>query len=171
MMTFIPETIRVATETFSPVGAGMLALLAAIVITGLWEFVIQEVKLRRLDQKRRRMTANDQNIESDRDWARVNAIDIGGGRESAAKAESIQSTMRHFDRAVERLRKLDGNRMGDDPIIGRVTHHLDSDLRGVWSAGDLAEINVQSSKELPMLLHGNGSKGKLRRQEGRHRYR
>jgi hypothetical protein len=170
MMTFIPESIRVATETFSPVSAGMLALLTAIVITGLWEFAIQEIKLKRLGQKRRRMTATNQNIESDRDGARSNAIDIGGGRENAVNSKSVQSTMRHFDRAVERLRKLDGN-LCDNPIIDRVTHDLDSDLRGVWSARDLAKSNVHGSKELPVLLHGNGSKGKLRRQQRRHRYR
>jgi hypothetical protein len=169
MMTFIPESIRVATETFSPVSAGMLALLTAIVITGLWEFAIQEIKLKRLDQKRRRMTAINQNIESDRDGGRSNAIDVGGGREKA-DAKSVQSTMRHFDQAVERLRKLDGN-LCDNPIIDRVMHDLDSDLHGVWSARDLAKSNVHGGKELPVLLHGNGSKGKLRRQQRRHRYR
>jgi hypothetical protein len=143
MTTLIPESIRVATESFSPVSAGMLAL-----------FAIQEIKLKRLGQKRRRMTATNQNIESDRGGGRGNAIDVGGGRENAA------STMRHFDRAVERLRKLDGNRMCDNPIIDCVTHDLDSDIRGIWSA----RANVQGSKELPVLLHGNGSKGKLRRQ-------
>jgi hypothetical protein len=162
MTTLIPESIRVATESFSPVSAGMLALLAAIVITGLWEFAIQEIKLKRLGQKRRRMTATNQNIESDRGGGRGNAIDVGGGRENAA------STMRHFDRAVERLRKLDGNRMCDNPIIDCVTHDLDSDIRGIWSARDLAKSNVQGRKELPVLLHGNGSKGKLRRRQRRH---
>jgi hypothetical protein len=61
--------------------------------------------------------------------------------------------------------------MCDNPIIDRVTHDLDGDLRGIWSAGDLAKSDVQGSKELPVLLHGNGSKGKLRRQQRRHRYR
>jgi hypothetical protein len=72
--------------------------------------------------------------------------------------------MRHFARAVERLQKLDSKRMGDDPIIHSVTQDLASDLRGMWSARDLAKGNVQGSKDLPLLLHGKGSKGKLRRQ-------
>jgi hypothetical protein len=171
MMTFIPESIRLATETFSPVSAGILALLAAIVITGFWEFLIEEIKLKRLDQKRRRMTATNQNIESGRDGDRDNAIDVGAGSESAANAESVQSTLRHFDRAVERLQKLDGNLISDNPSIDRVTQDLDSDLRGLWSARDLAKGDVQGSKNLPVLLHGNGSKGKLRRQERQPRYR
>ena len=170
-MTFIPESFRVATETFSPVSAGMLALLTAIVITGFWEFLIQEIKLKRLEQKRRRMTAINQNIESDRDRGRGNEIDAGVGIESATNGISIQSSMGHFARAVERLQKLDSNLMGDNPTIDRVTQDLDSDLRGLWSARDLAKGSVQGSKDPPVLLHGNGSKGKLRRQERRRRYR
>jgi hypothetical protein len=170
-MTFIPESIRVATETFSPVSAGMLALLATIVITGFWEFLIQEIKLKRLEQKRRRMTATNQNIESDRDQDRDHGIDLGGGIESAANGKSIQSSMDHFDRAVERLQKLDSRLMGDNPTIDRVTQDLESDLRGLWSARGLATGDVQGSKNLPVLLHGNGSKGKLRRQERQRRCR
>lgn len=170
-MTFIPESIRVATETFSPVSAGMLALLAAIVITGFWEFLIQEIKLKRLEQRRRRVTATNQNTEGDPDRGRGNGLDVGHGRECATNAKSVQSLMRHFDRAVERLQKLDNNLMGDNPIIDRVAQDLDSDLRGVWSARDLARGNVQGGKDVPVLLHGNGSKGKLRRQERRRRYR
>jgi hypothetical protein len=131
-MTFIPESIRVATETFSPVSAGMLALLAAIVITGFWEFLIQEIKLKRLEQKRRRMTATNQNIESDRDRGRGNEIDVGVGIESVTNGKSFQSSMDHFARAVERLQELDSNLMVDNPIIDRVTQELASDVRGVW---------------------------------------
>jgi multidrug resistance efflux pump len=99
------------------------------------------------------------------------AIDIGGGRECATNAKSVQSSMRHFARAVERLQKLDSKRMGDDPAIHRVTQDLASDLRGMWSARDSAKDNVQGSKDLPLLLHGKGFKGKLRRQESSRRSR
>jgi hypothetical protein len=167
MMALIPESLSIATETFSPVSAGMVALVAAIVITGFWEFLIQEIKLKRLEQKRRRMTATNQNVKSDRDRGR--GIGVGGGRHCATNAESDQSTMRHFDRAVERLQKLDSNRVGDNPITDRVTQDLASDLRGTWSARDLAKGNVQGSKDLPVLLHGRGSKGKLRPQERQRR--
>jgi hypothetical protein len=170
-MTFIPESIRVATETFSPVSAGMLALLAAIVITGFWEFLIQEIKLKRLEQKCRQMTATNQNIESDRDRGRDNGVDVGGGRECATDAKSVQASLDHFARAVERLQKLDSNLMGDNPNIDRVTHDLESDPRGVWSARDLAKGNKQGDEDLLVLLHGNDSKGKLRRQERQRRYR
>ena len=170
MVTFIPESIRVAAESFSPVSAGMLALLAAIVITGFWEFLIQEIKLKRLEQKRRPKTATNQNIESDPHWGHGNGIDAGDGRECTTDAKSVQSSMDHFDRAVERLQKLDSNLMGDSTIIDRVTQDLFSDLRGVWSARDLAKDKLHGSKDLPVLLHGNGSKGKLRQQR-RRRYR
>jgi len=56
----------------------MVALVAAIVITGFWEFLIQEIKLKRLEQKRRRMTATNQNVKSDR--GRGRGIGVGGGR-------------------------------------------------------------------------------------------
>jgi hypothetical protein len=79
--------------------------------------------------------------------------------------------MDHFDRAVERLQKLDSNLSGDSTIIDRVTQHLAGDIRGVWSARDLAKDNAQGCKDLPVLPHGSGSKGKLRWQERRHRYR
>jgi hypothetical protein len=170
MMTALnPESFNIATETFSPVSAGIVALLAAIVTTGFWEFLIEEIKLKSLEQKRRRMTTTIQNIESDHDQGRGNGID--GGSECATTAKSVQSSMRHFDRAVERLQKLDGNRMGDNGIVDRAAQGLDSDLRDIWSTRDLANCNVQGSKDLPVLLHGNGTKGKLRRQERRHRYR
>ena len=67
--------------------------------------------------------------------------------------------MDHFDRAVERLQKLDSNLSGDSTIIDRVTQHLAGDIRGVWSARDLAKDNAQGSKDLPVLPHGSGSKG------------
>jgi hypothetical protein len=169
-MTFIPESIRVASESFSVFSACMAALFATIVITGFWELLIQEIKLRRLGQKRRRMTVANQNIESDRDRGRGDG-DVGAGRECGTNAKSVQSSMVHFDRAVERLQKLDSYRMGDSPIIDHVTQDLARDLRGVWSARDLANSNVRDSKDLPMLLHGSGSKGKLRQQERRRRYR
>jgi hypothetical protein len=168
-MTFTLESIRVATETFSPVSAGMLALLAAIVITGFWEFLIQEIKLKRLEQKRRRMTATNQNIERDRDRGRGNWIDVGGGRVCATNAKGVQASMDHFDRAVERLQKLHSNLMGDNPIIDRITQDLDSDLRGLWPARRLAKGNVQGNKNLPVLLHAKGSKGELRQQKGKRR--
>jgi hypothetical protein len=168
-MTFIPESIRVASESFSVFSACMAALFATIVITGFWELLIQEIKLRRLGQNRRRITATNQNIESDRDHGRGNGVVAGGGRECATNAKSVQS--RDFDRAVERLQKLDTNLIGDNPI-DRVTEDLDSDLRGIWSARDLAKGKVvQGSKDLPVLLHGNGSREKLRRQERRRRCR
>lgn len=170
-MTFIPESIRVATQTFSPVSASIIALVAAIVITGFWEFLIQEIKLKRLEQKRRQLIATNQNIESDRDQGRGNRIDAVGGRECATNAKSVQASMDHFVRAVARLQKLDSNMMGDNPNIDRVTHDLESDLRGLWSTRDLANGSVPGSKNLPVLLHGNGSKGKLRRQERQRRYR
>jgi hypothetical protein len=164
-MAFTPESFRVATETFSPVSAGMLALLAAIVITGFWEFLIQEIKLKRLEQKRRRTAATNQNIESDRDRDRGNEIDVARDIESTTNGKSIQSSMDHFAQAAERLQKL------DNPTLDRVTQDLESDLRGLWSACDLAKGSVPGSKNLPVLLHGNGSKGKLRRQERQRRYR
>jgi hypothetical protein len=49
-MTFIPESIRVANETFSPVSAGIVALVTAIVITGLWEFL---TRVRHLNDKKK----------------------------------------------------------------------------------------------------------------------
>jgi hypothetical protein len=170
MTALIPESFSIATETFSPVSAGMVALLAAIVITGFWELLIQEIKLKRLEQKSRR-TATKQNIESDRDRSRGNGIDVGGGKECATNAKSVQSSMRHFAGAVERLQELDSNQMGENPIIDHATQDLASDLRGIWSARDLAKGNVQGSKDLPVLLHGKGSKGKLRPQEGLRGYR
>ena len=169
-MAFTPESFRVATETFSPVSAGMLALLAAIVITGFWEFLIQEIKLKRLEQKRRRMAATNQNFESDRDRHRCN-VDVAGDIESATNGKSIQSSMDHFAQAVDRLQKLDSNLMGDNPTLDRVTQDLESDLRGLWSACDLPKGSVPGSKNLPVLLHGNGSEGKLRRLERQRRYR
>jgi hypothetical protein len=164
MITFMPESFRVAPESFGVVSAVIVAVLAAIVTTGFWEFLIQEIKLKRLEQKRGRQIATKQSIESDRDPGRDNGIDIGGGRECATNAKSVQSSMRHSARGVERLQKLDSKRMGDDPIIHSVTKDLASDLRGMWSVRDLAKGNVQGSKDLPLLLHGKGSKGKLRRQ-------
>jgi hypothetical protein len=170
-MTFIPESIGVAAETFGPVSAGIVALVAAIVITGFWEFLIQEIKLKRLEQKRRQITATNQNIESDRDQDRGNRIAAGSDRECATNAKSVQASMDHFVRAVARLQKLDSNLMGDNPNIDRATHHLEGDLRDLWSAHDLANGSGPDSKNLPVLLHGNGSKGKLRRQERQRRYR
>jgi hypothetical protein len=88
-MPLIPESLSIATETFSPVSAGMVALVADV-ITGFWEFLIQEIKLKRLEQKRRRMTATNQNVKSDRDRSR--GIGVGGGRHCATNAENDQST-------------------------------------------------------------------------------
>jgi hypothetical protein len=167
----MPESVRFASESFGVVSAVIVAVLAAIVITGFWEFLIQEIKLKRLDLKRRRMTATNQNIESDRDWGRGNGIDVGGGRERVTIAESGVSTMRHFDRAVERLQKLDSNRMDDNPVIDRVTQGSVSDLPRIRSARSSAKGNVQGSKQLPVLFHAKGSKEKLRQQKGQRRCR
>jgi hypothetical protein len=57
MMTLIPESLRVAPESFGVVSAVIVTVLAAIVITGFWEFLIQEIKLKRLEQKRGRQIA------------------------------------------------------------------------------------------------------------------
>jgi len=170
MMTFIPESFRAASESFDIVTAVIVAVLAAIVITGFWEYLIQEVKLKRVELKRGRRTTTNQKIESDRDRCPSNGIGVGGGGECATNAESVQSSMRHFARAVERLQIPNSNRMVDNPIIDRVTQDLVSDLRRIWSARSSAK-GVQGSKDLPVLLHGNGSKGKLRRQERRRHYR
>ena len=131
-MTFIPESIRFTSESFSVVSAVIIAVLAAIVMTGFWEFLFQEIKLKRHER---------------------------------------QSTMRRFDRAVERLQKLDRNRMGNNPIVDRVTQGLVSDLPRIRSARSSAKGNVQGSKDLPVLFHGKGSKGDLRQQNGQRRCR
>jgi hypothetical protein len=94
-----------------------------------------------------------------RDQGRGNEIDVGGGGECGTNAKSVQASMDHFDRAVERLQKLHSNLMGDNPIIDRVTQDLDSDLRGLWSAYGLAKGNVQGNKNLPGLLHAKVQKG------------
>src|SRR5215472_6458890 len=73
-MTFIPESVRFASESPSVVSAVIIAALAAIVMTGFWEFLFQEIKLKGHEQKCRRM---------------------------------------QFSRAVERLQKLDSNRMSN----------------------------------------------------------
>jgi hypothetical protein len=54
-MTFIPEPVRFASETPSVVFAAIFAALAAIVMTGFWELLFQEIKLKRHEQKCRRM--------------------------------------------------------------------------------------------------------------------
>src|SRR5262245_18512707 len=128
-MTFVPESVRFASESFSVVSAVIIAVLAAIVMTGFWEFLFQEIKLKRHER---------------------------------------QSTMRHFDRAVERLQN---NRMGNNPIVDRVTQGLVSDLPRIRSARSSAKGNVQGSKDLPVLFHGKGSKGELRQQNGQRRCR
>src|SRR5215831_8860992 len=131
-MTFIPESVRFASESFSVVSAPIIAVLAAIAMTGFWEFLFQEIKL---------------------------------------KSHERQSTMRRFDRAVERLQKLDRNRMSNNPIVDRVTQGLVSDLPRIRSARGSAKGNVQGSKDLPVLFHGKGSKGELRQQNGQRRCR
>jgi len=170
VMTFIPESFRAASESFDIVTAVIVAVLTALVITGFWEYAIQEVKLKRVELKRGRRTATSQNIESDRDRGRGNGIDVGGGGESATNAKSVQSSMRHFARAVEQLQILDGNRMADNSME-RVTQDLVSDLRRIWSARSLEKANAQGSKDLPEWLHGTGSKKERRWQQGQRRYR
>ena len=129
-MTFIPESVRFASESVSVVSAVIIAVLAAIVMTGFWEFLFQEIKLKRHEQKCRRTTAN-------------------------------------FGRAIERLQKLDSNRMGNNPIVDRVTQGLVSDLPRIRSA----RSSAKGSKDLPVLFHGKGSKGELRQQNGQRRCR
>ena len=131
-MTFIPESVRFASESPSVVSAVIIAVVAAIVITGFWELLFQEIKLKRNEQKCRRM---------------------------------------HFRQAVERLQKLDSNRMGNNPISDRVTQGPVSDLPRIRSARSSAKGNVQGSKDLPVLFHGKGSKGELRQQNGQRRCR
>ena len=106
-MTFITES---ASESFSVVSAVIIAALAAIVMTGFWEFLFQEIKRKRHEQKCRRM---------------------------------------QFGRAVERLQKLDGNRMGNTPIVDRVTQGPVSDLPRIRSARSSAKGNVQG-RDLPV---------------------
>ena len=131
-MTFIPESVRFASESFSVVSAVIIAALAAIVMTGFWEFLFQEIKLKRHEQKCRRM---------------------------------------QFGRAVERLQKLDSNRMGNTPIVDRATQGQVSDLPRIMFARSSARGNVQGSKDLPVLFHGKGFKGELRQQKGQRRCR
>jgi hypothetical protein len=117
------------------------------------------------------VTATNQNIESNRDRDRGNRIDVGGGRECATNAKNVQASMDRFDRAVERLQKLDSNLISNNPIIDRVMQNLDTDLCGLWSDRDLVKGSAAGNKNLPVLPHGNGSKGKLRRQERQRPYR
>jgi hypothetical protein len=53
MMTILPESSRAALDSFGVVSAALVALLAAIVITGFWGYVLQEIKLKRATRKRR----------------------------------------------------------------------------------------------------------------------
>jgi len=62
MMTFLPESSRAALDSFGVVSAVLVALLAAIVITGLWEYALQEIKLKRAERKRRAADRLRQNI-------------------------------------------------------------------------------------------------------------
>src|SRR5262249_52455550 len=103
-MTFVPESVRFASESFSVVSAVIIAVLAAIVMTGFWEFLFQEIKLKRHER---------------------------------------QSTMRRFDRAVERLQN---NRMGNNPIVDRVTQGLVSDLPRIRSARSSARETYRAAK-------------------------
>src|SRR5215831_8891684 len=102
-MTFIPESVRFASESPSVVSAVIIAALVAIVMTGFWEFLFQEIKLKRHEQKCR-------------------------GRQ--------------FGRAVERLQKLDSNRIGNTPIVDRVTQGPISGLPRIMFARSSAEGNV-----------------------------
>ena len=124
-MTFIPESVRFASESPSVVSAVIIAVVAAIVITGFWELLFQEIKLKRNEQKCRRM---------------------------------------HFRRAVERLQKLDSNRMGNNPISDRVTQGPVSDLPRIKPARSSARGKRTGQQRLPVLFHGKGSKGELRQQ-------
>jgi len=129
-MTFIPESVRFASESFSVVSAVIIAALAAIVMTGFWELLFQEIKLKRHEQKCRRM---------------------------------------QFGRAVERLQKLDNNRMGNTPIVDRVTQGPVSDLPRIKPARSSARGKRTGQQRLPVLFHGKGSKGELRQQKGQRR--
>jgi len=129
-MTFIPESVRFASESPSVVSAVIIAVVAAIVITGFWELLFQEIKLKRNEQKCRRM---------------------------------------HFRQAVERLQKLDSNRMGNNPISDRVTQGPVSDLPRIKPARSSARGKRTGQQRLPVLFHGKGSKGELRQQKGQRR--
>ena len=129
-MTFIPESVRFASESPSVVSAVIIAVVAAIVITGFWELLFQEIKLKRNEQKCRRM---------------------------------------HFRQAVERLQKLDSNRMGNNPISDRVTQGPVSDLPRIKPARSSARVKRTGQQRLPVLFHGKGSKGELRQQKGQRR--
>ena len=129
-MTFIPESVRFASESPSVVSAVIIAVVAAIVITGFWELLFQEIKLKRHEQRCRRM---------------------------------------QFGRAVERLQKLDSNRMGNNPISDRVTQGPVSDLPRIKPARSSARGKRTGQQRLPVLFHGKGSKGELRQQKGQRR--
>ena len=129
-MTFIPESVRFASESPSVVSAVIIAVVAAIVITGFWELLFQEIKLKRNEQKCRRM---------------------------------------HFRQVVERLQKLDSNRMGNNPISDRVTQGPVSDLPRIKPARSSARGKRTGQQRLPVLFHGKGSKGELRQQKGQRR--
>ena len=129
-MTFIPESVRFASESPSVVSAVIIAVVAAIVITGFWELLFQEIKLKRHEQKCRRM---------------------------------------HFGRAVERLQKLDSDRMGNTPIVDRVKQGPVSDLPRIKPARSSARGKRTGQQRLPVLFHGKGSKGELRQQKGQRR--
>jgi len=64
MMTFLPESSRAALDSFGPVSAVLVALLAALVITGMWEYALQEIELKRAEQKRRAADRLSQNVSS-----------------------------------------------------------------------------------------------------------
>ena len=79
-MAFLPKSSRAALNSFGPVSAVLVALLAALVITGIWEYVLHEIKLKRAEQKRRAADRLSQNISS------VLLARQGDGSETAGEA-------------------------------------------------------------------------------------
>jgi len=55
MITFLPQSFVAALQSFGIAAAGIVMLLSAIVIAGIWESLRQELKLKRVERKRRRM--------------------------------------------------------------------------------------------------------------------
>jgi hypothetical protein len=54
MITFLPQSFVVALQSFGIAAAGIVMLLSAIVIAGIWESLRQELKLKRVERERRR---------------------------------------------------------------------------------------------------------------------
>jgi hypothetical protein len=55
MITFLPQSFVVALESFGIAAAGIVMLLSALVVAGIWESLRQEWKLKRVERERRRI--------------------------------------------------------------------------------------------------------------------